>query len=193
MTPIATSKLVNECRQNNPKSQELLYRYFLPSMLSVCLRYTKEKADAEDILQEGFTKVFMKIHLYTGEGSFEGWMKRIMINTALSFHRKSKSRIKTVNMEAIEHTLYDKSYNTDDDSRGLIDTLNSLPNHYRTTLNLFALEGYSHKEIASKTGISPLQSRVNVYRARTMLRQSIPMGIKNKRAKPLGHADSMDL
>jgi RNA polymerase sigma factor (sigma-70 family) len=193
MTPITINNLVNGCKLNQPKAQEQLYKHFMPVMFSICRRYTKQRADAEDILQEGFTAVFTKINQYTGEGSFQGWMQRIMINTALSFYRKSQCRVKTVDIEISEYLRYDKGYDIDNDNNWLLDRLNSLPDHYRTTLNLFALEGYSHKEISSKTGISPLQSRVNVYRARTMLRKSIPIGIKNKNAKPLKHTSSMDL
>jgi RNA polymerase sigma factor (sigma-70 family) len=173
MKTITIDHLIKGCKENNRKSQELLYKQLSAAMFTVCRRYTKNKTDAEDILQEGFIKVFTKINLYTGEGSFEGWVQRIMINTALSAYRSSQCRIKTTDIEAGEYDMFDSAYETTEDTDKLLNSLNKLPENYRAAFNLFAIEGYSHQEIAGKTGITTLQSRVHVCRARTMLRKSL--------------------
>lgn len=150
-------------------------------MLALCRRYTNNTAEAEDILQEGFVKVFTKIHLYTGEGSFEGWMRRIMVNTALTAYRERQKQVMTVDIDDCIYALHNYTDHQADDADYLYDSLNKLPLHHKVAFNLFAIEGYSHQEIAELTNISVLQSRTHVCRARTALRKNVSLHIRMPR------------
>lgn len=164
---------IDGCKKGYRRSQEAIYRQYASKMLALCMRYTNSKAEAEDILQEAFVKIFTKIDLYTGEGHFEGWMRSIVVNTALTTYRSNRRRVKTTDIEVSDYSL---NYHTSSDvyeAKYLMDSLNSLPLNYRIPFNMFAIEGYSHQEIAEITGITVLQSRTHVCRARTVLRQNI--------------------
>lgn len=142
-------------------------------MFVVCLRYAQTTLEAEDILQNGFIKVFTKNHLYDGKGSLEGWVKRIMVNTAIESYRQSKNNFTDSIQEQHENTVH--SYFTSDNTsyKDLLKIIKELPLGYRTVFNLYAIEGYSHKEIAEMLNISEGNSKSQLSRARQVLQQKL--------------------
>lgn len=142
-------------------------------MFAICKRYAADTMEAEDILIEGFTKIFTKIDSFTGQGSFEGWIRTIIVNTALSTFEKRSRRVRTVSYDELpvikEVVFNEQKYEVD----YLMDALQSLPVQYRQAINLFAIEGYSHSEIGKKLSISETLSKVRVSRARKILKESL--------------------
>ena len=166
-------EIIYQCKNGNGKAQTELYRLFSPKMYGVCLRYAKDSADAEDILQEGFIRVFTKIGQFESKGSFEGWMRRIMVNTALEKFRKNDrlypveelSTFETIEM--VEETV--SSITADE----LMQMIQELPPRYRLVFNLYAIEGYSHQEIGEMMGITEGTSKSNLSRARLILQKRV--------------------
>lgn len=142
-------------------------------MYVVCLRYAQTTLEAEDILQNGFIKVFTKHHLFDGKGSLEGWIKRIMVNTAIESYRQSKEKLTDSIEEHHENTMH--SYFSSDTTsyKDLLKLIKELPLGYKTVFNLYAIEGYSHKEIAELLGISEGNSKSQLSRARQALQQKL--------------------
>ncbi len=165
---------VKKCLNNDKTSQELLYRRNAAKMLGVCLRYSRNKMDAEDILQEGFIKVFRYLKNFKGKGSLEGWIKRIIINTAINYY---KANLKHTGQQDI--TDYSKDVNLKNEIideltiNELLEYIRKLPEGYRMVFNLSVIEGYSHKEVAEKLNISLNTSKTQLFRARRALRQMI--------------------
>ncbi len=161
------------CLNNDRKQQELLYRTLAPKMMALCMRYARDRDEAQDILQEGFIKMFNNAHRYRGEGSLEGWIRHIMVNTAINRYRKLKPMV-LVDELPEQNSYYGNGYNAHsldmDDLRKIIQ---KLPSIYRSVFNMYAIEGYSHQEIGNKLGISELLSRTNLHRARTILKQQV--------------------
>ncbi len=142
-------------------------------MLGLCRRYIKGDLEAEDVMIKGFMKVFTKIGLFEGKGSFEGWMKRIMINEALGFIRKNKAMYLEVEIEvADKEPDYDKM-STELEVKDLVKLVDELPSGYRTIFNLYAIEGYSHKEVSELLGISENTSKSQLSRARMHLQRKL--------------------
>ena len=170
---IITQDVIKSCIAGRRASQELLYQYFAPRMFGICLRYGHDYPTAEDLLQEGFIKVFNKLDRYRYEGSFEGWMKRIFINTAIEHYRKSSNRKFFVEIgEATDLTL--KSVAVDNlATQDLLKVVQKLPDGYRTVFNLYAIEGFNHKEIGKMLGISEGTSKSQLARARATLQKNI--------------------
>ncbi|MDX5321200.1 MAG: RNA polymerase sigma factor [Bacteroidota bacterium] len=156
--------------KQNRAAQQKLYELYSPKMLGVCYRYASSKEEAEDMLQEGFIRVFQKMDTFRFQGSFEGWLRRIIVNTAINIIRKyqnlkyecdidSAAYIPAASGDAIA-SMY---------TREVIELVRDLPNGYRTVLNLYAIEGYSHKEIADMLGINESSSRSQYTRAKALL------------------------
>jgi RNA polymerase sigma-70 factor (ECF subfamily) len=165
---MSEQELVAGCISNHPESQEALFKLFSGKMLAVCLRYTANRAEAEDILQDGFIKVFGKIGSFKNEGSLEGWVKRIMVNTALDQLRKNKKL--TISELDENWDAIDNQKTSDNlDAKDLMKLVQSLPNGFRTVFNLYAIEGYSHKEIGEILGINESTSKSQYSRARSHL------------------------
>jgi RNA polymerase sigma-70 factor (ECF subfamily) len=163
--------LVIECVKCNPKAQRLLFDKFAPKMLTICLRYAKDTADAEDVLQEGFVKVFSKLSDFKMEGSLEGWIRRIMVNTSLDAIRKNKKHLTDAKLEDVEYKIISSESTSDQlQADDLLKLINALPGGYKVVFNLFAIEGYSHKEIADLLGVSENTSKSQYSRARAHLR-----------------------
>ncbi len=165
--------LVKYCLKGDPKAQRVLFDKFAPKMLSVCLRYAKNKEQAEDVLQDSFVKVFSKLKLYKG-GSLEGWIRKIMVNTSLDLIRKEKKYQDNVVIDNVEFKLEKNSYiletiHADD----LLKLIQEMPIGYKTVFNLFAIEGYSHKEIAAELSISENTSKSQYSRAKIYLQQKL--------------------
>lgn len=166
--------IIKGCLKNERKAQELLYKSYSKKFLAICIRYVKDKELAEDVMIEGFMKVFEKLGQFEGKGSFEGWMKRIIVTQALLTLRKQKS----LNMEVLQveshlepiNTTYQLDHLETDDLMALI---KELPVGYRTVFNLYAIEGYSHAEIGDLLGITESTSKSQLNRARNVLKQKI--------------------
>jgi RNA polymerase sigma-70 factor (ECF subfamily) len=166
--------LVKNCKAGQRKSQELLYKQFAPKMLGVCMRYAVDRMEAEDMLQNGFIKVFEKIKDYRGEGSFEGWVRRIMVRCAIEYYRKHH---KTMQLVAVEDAGAEASANAAVidklDAKDLMRLIQQLSPGYRMVFNLYAIEGYSHKEIAAMLNITEGASKSQLSRARSILKEQI--------------------
>jgi RNA polymerase sigma factor (sigma-70 family) len=169
------------CLKNERKQQEMLYKVLAPRMLAACMRYAKDRDDAQDIMQEGFVKVFTSMHKYRNEGSLEGWIRRIMVHTAISRYRKLKPII--LAEELPKGITVQMSYNDNNlESKDLLKIIQQLPDNYRSVFNLYAIEGYSHQEIGEALGISELVSRTTLCRARGVLKDKLSrIGIRERR------------
>jgi len=167
-------ELVKRCKANERKAQEMLYKQFASKMLGVCLRYATDRMEAEDMLQNGFIKVFNKIADYRGEGSFEGWMRRIMVHSSIEYYRKYHKMVQLVDIEdAAGHTSVDAQATSTLAANELMALIQQLAPGYRIVFNLYAIEGFSHREIAEITGISEGASKSQLSRARSVLKEQI--------------------
>jgi len=180
---LSLDQLIKQCKKNDAKAQSQLYKLFSGKLFSLCLKYSKNYAEAEDNLQDAFITVFKKISQFENKGSFEGWIKRVTINTALQRYR-SKGVFEIINEDQIEDVVaeVEEDYVNIDYLLGLIQ---ALPDRYRLVFNLYALDGYSHKEIADMLSISVGTSKSNLARARIIL--------KGKIEKHKAHANSQIL
>ena len=162
------------CLRNEPKYQELLYKTLSPKMMTVCMRYAKDKDEAQDILQEGFMKLFNNLHNYRGEGSLEGWIRRIMVHAAISRYRKSRTMILVDEFGEDSNMIAGTSRNNNTlEAADLLQMINQLPDTYRSVFNMYAIEGFSHQEIGNKLGMSELLSRTTLCRARGILKTKL--------------------
>jgi RNA polymerase sigma factor (sigma-70 family) len=163
-------EIINGCISNIAAAQQELYNKYSPKMLAVCYRYAKNRDDADDMLQEGFIKIFTQIKQFRGDGAIEGWIRRIIVHTCINNIKKNKKFNDSVDL-VYAQTLQS---NTDDvpslmQAKQIIDCIRLLPVGYRTVLNLFAIEGYSHKEIGQLLDIEESTSRSQYTRAKVML------------------------
>ena len=165
--------LIIACKRQNAKAQRMLYDKYATLMLGLCRRYIKGELEAEDVMINGFMKVFTKIELFEGKGSFEGWMKRIMINEALGYIRKNKAMYLEIEIEAAEREPDYNKISTELETKDLLKMVNELPSGYRTIFNLYAIEGYSHKEISELLGINENTSKSQLSRARMHLQKKL--------------------
>lgn len=165
--------IIAGCQRGEARAQKDLYEHFGSKMYGICLRYGGNEADAQDILQDGFLKIFEKIHQFENKGSFEGWMRRIFVNTALE---KYRGQYKVINIQDGWREVQSNSYediHSNITTKELIKLVSDLSPKYRTVFNLYAIEGYSHKEISAKLGISEGTSKSNLSRARLILQDKI--------------------
>ncbi|MBP6090666.1 MAG: RNA polymerase sigma factor [Crocinitomicaceae bacterium] len=166
--------LIIECVNGNVKAQRFLFDKFAPKMLAVCMRYTKNKSDAEDVLQDAFIKVFKNIGAFKNEGSLEGWIRRIMVNTSLDQIRKNNKFLKDTELDAVSYKLEKTDFSFDNlETEDLLKMINNMPNGYKIVFNMFAIEGYSHQEIASTLGVSENTSKSQYLRARSYLKNEL--------------------
>ena len=170
-----SQQLITGCVQRNRCAQMQLYNLYSSKMMGLCLWYAKNKEEAEEILQDGFMRVFIYIHTYTGEGSLEGWIRKIMINAALLKYRNKKSNLWT--MAEYKADLHDSaettSFFSNYDEKELLKLVQSLSPVYRMVFNLYVLEGFKHKEIAKLLGISEGTSKSNLADARGILQKKV--------------------
>jgi RNA polymerase sigma-70 factor (ECF subfamily) len=165
--------LIADCINGNRKSQQELYTIFASKMFAVCLRYSKNQMDAEDMLQDGFVKLFNNLHKFRGEGSFEGWVRRIFVNTAIEQLRKKN--LNTTVGEGLENSVADSHQNGLHNlyEKDIMSSANILSSGYKTVFRLYAVEGYSHKEIATQLGITESTSKSQFSRAKALLRSTL--------------------
>ena len=178
-------QLINDCQKNDRKAQEQLYRLYAPKLFSVCLKYSRNYTEAQDNLQDGFLIIFDKIDQFSFKGSFDGWLKRVMVNHVLQQYRQETflSLVK-------EDVPDDNEIEIDDEDISLeylLKIIQELPNQYRLVFNLYVLDGYSHQEIAEMLTINLGTSKSNLARAKMILREKIEL-FKNKEFKTLPSA-----
>lgn len=164
--------LIQACKQQERKAQKLLYDRYSAKMLGICRRYVKNSADAEDVMIEGMFKIMTKINQYSGNGSFEGWMRRVIVNESLMYLRKAHNFNMTVEITNIEI----KSQLTVEDqlaAEDILKLMEKLPTGYRTVFNLYVIEGYKHREIAELLGISINTSKSQLILAKKRMQSLV--------------------
>ena len=166
--------LVKSCIEGDQRAQRKLFEMYAPKMMGVCLRYTKDVVRAEDVMQDGFIKVFTKLTKYSGNGSLEGWVRRIMVNTALDHLRKENKFNANVSLDDVEYKVeFDGQILSSLMEEDLLKLIREMPDGYRTVFNMFAIEGFSHKEIAKELEISENTSKSQHSRAKAFLRNKV--------------------
>lgn len=175
------SDLIKGCLAGNIRQQEELYNRFAPKMYAVCLRYSNNADDAQDLLQEGFIKVFRNLDKFRAEGSFEGWVRRVFVNTSIEHYRRKVNLTSTSDKE--EFMIEDTHWNALDKlaEKDIVMLIQELSPGYRTVFNLYAVEGYSHKDIAGMLGISEGTSKSQLARAKGILQKKVEQFTDEKR------------
>ncbi|MBF6641517.1 sigma-70 family RNA polymerase sigma factor [Flavobacterium sp. J49] len=174
------NQLINDCKNNNRKAQEQLYRIYSPKLFAVCLKYSRNYTEAQDNLQDGFLLIFNKIEQFSFKGSFEGWLKRVMVNNVLQQYR-NQTFLSLVNEDVAED--YEVEIEDDQISMDyLLKIIQELPDRYRLVFNLYVIDGFSHAEIAEMLTINIGTSKSNLARARMILKEKIEQH-KNEEAK----------
>lgn len=171
---ISETDLINGCIRGDRQMQEELYNRFAGKMYAVCLRYANNAEDAQDLLQDGFVKVFRNLHRFRAEGSFEGWIRRVFINSSIEHFRKKSLQLSKVS-EKEEETIGDTDTSALDNlaEKDIVKLIQELSPGYRTVFNLYVVEGYSHREIGEKLGISEGTSKSQLARARSILQKKV--------------------
>jgi len=169
---MSLEKLIQRCAKNDQKAQEEIYRLYAGKLFALCLKYSRNKAEAEDNLQDGFIQIFKKVNQFKYKGSFEGWMKRVVINTALQKYRE-KNVLNLVSSDVVEEITVVEVEEEEISLDYLLNLIQELPNQYRLVFNLYVLDGYSHKEVAQALQISEGTSKSNLSRARGILKNKI--------------------
>ena len=169
---MSLEQLIKNCKNNDAQAQSQLYKQFASKLFSLCLKYSKNYAEAEDNLHDAFLTIFSKINQYNNKGSFEGWLKRIAINTSLQRYRKDVGVYDIINEGNIEDVSVDFNEN-DVGIEYLLKIIQELPDRYRLVFNLYVLDGYSHVEISELINISTGTSKSNLARARMILKEKI--------------------
>lgn len=166
-------ELIEGCRRQNRQAQQALYELYSGKMYALCCRYVKDKMEAEDVLVVAFTKIFERIHQYKGDGSFEGWIRRVMVNESLGFLRKNKNMYVETEIEAANLEPNYEQLDSALEAEDLMKLIEGLPTGYRVVFNLYAIDGYSHQEIAEQLGISENTSKSQLSRARVLLQKRL--------------------
>ncbi len=175
LRPLTEHELIRGCIREEATCQREVYNRYAGRMLGVCNRYARNSADAEDILQDAFIKVFDKLHQFKFEGSFEGWIRKIVVNTALKKYslRRYEKEVVGYEVKDRDETILEPSAYSQLSEKDLLDLINSLPDGYRLIFNLYVLEGFQHEEIADMLNIQPGTSRSQLVKARAMLQKQI--------------------
>jgi RNA polymerase sigma factor (sigma-70 family) len=172
---MSEQQIIEGCAKHERKAQQLLYEKYSRFLLGVCLRYATDKAEAEDILQESFLKIFFNIKEYSGTGSFVGWLRKVAVNTAIThYHKHLKYRYHVEIEDYVSVETGTESFEEDFfTSEELYKVINELPGGYRLVFNLYAVEGYKHKEIAEMLGIDTNTSKSQYSRAKAVIRDKL--------------------
>jgi RNA polymerase sigma factor (sigma-70 family) len=166
-------ELITGCRKRDSNAQKALYDIYSSKMYGLCYRYLKDAMEAEDVLIVAFTRIFERIEQFKGEGSFEGWIRRIVVNEALTSLRKRRSMYLDAELEKADYELDYSKLEDHLEAEDLMQLINALPTGYRIVFNMYAIDGYSHKEIADSLGISENTSKSQLSRARTYLQKAL--------------------
>ncbi len=175
---VSEKKIIEDCVNGKRYAYEQLFKTYASTMLGICMRYSKDKAEAEDILQEGFIKVFFNIKKFRSEGSFEGWLKKIMVNTAINHYQKNLKHYFHIQIDKLHETISDY---VDDDLHAdeslpkekIMALVQDLPDGYRFVFNMYVFEEFSHKQIAKAMNISVSTSKTQLFKARHLLKRKI--------------------
>jgi RNA polymerase sigma-70 factor (ECF subfamily) len=171
---ISEAEIISGCVKGDKRAQKALYDKYSAKMFGVCIRYFRSRDEAEDALQEGFIKVFNNIDKFRNEGSFDGWIRRIIVNTALNFYKSNLKHYYSVDYQEIEETIEDTKLNFDNFSvEFLLSIIQSLPEGYRLIFNLYEIEGYNHKEIGEMLGISINTSKSQLMKSKIQLQKKL--------------------
>ena len=174
---VPDQEILEGCKSGERNAFDLLYKKYASTMLGICMRYCKRREEAEDILHEGFIKVFSNVGKFRGEGSFEGWIKRIMINTSLSYYHVNLKHHFKSSVEDLEDmpvdNIDDGVYSNAPSRSELLSLIQELPDGYRFVFNMFVFENFSHKEIAAELGISVNTSKSQLAKARRQLQKKL--------------------
>lgn len=168
---MSLNELIDKCKKSDRKAQEELYRKYSDTLFGMCLKYSRNKTEAEDNLHDSFMTIFEKIGQFNHKGSFEGWMKRITVNTVLQKYRKQR-HLEVVSENIGEEPDFETE-TTEINLATLLGYIQELPNKYRLTFNLYVMDGYSHKEISELLGTSTGTSKSNLARAKMILKAKI--------------------
>ena len=174
---ITEEELINGCLSGTWAFQQMLYKQYAAKMLTVCMRYTTNRFEAEDILQEGFILVFEKLAQFKRQGSFEGWIRKIMVNKAIEHYRKSATVYPVIDVADVENHISVDDVMSQINANELLEMIQELPPMYKMVFNLYAFEGMTHKEIAEKLGVAEGTSKSNLSDARTLLKKKITRNI----------------
>lgn len=168
-------QLIKKVLIGNPKAQKIFYDMFAPKMYGVALRYSRDRDEANDILQEGFVKIFGNLSTFRNEGSLEGWVRRTIINTAINFYKKNAKHHHQTDMEMVMIFEENDMVSVIDQmsANELLQKISELPDGYRTVFNLNVIEGYTHKEIGEMLDISENTSKSQLARAKSYLQKRI--------------------
>ncbi|WP_234736394.1 RNA polymerase sigma factor [Tellurirhabdus bombi] len=170
---ITEAQLISALQRADARAQKVVYERYASRMLTVCARYIGDRFTAEEVLMDGFMRVFERIDQYKGEGSFEGWVRRIMVNEALTYLRRNKHWLAEVALDDALPTADVAFADQNIQAEDLLNLLEKLPEGYRTVFNLYAIEGYNHAEIAESLGISESTSKSQLHRARALLQKQL--------------------
>lgn len=173
MITISDTRLIEQCKKGKARYQKLLYDKFACKVYPVCYRYAKNKEDANDILQETFMRVFDKLDTFQDKGSFEGWIRKIAVNTSIRHYQNSLRKIDQYDSEYVPELSSDETILSEMNAEDILKKISQLPTGFRVVFNMYAIEGYSHKEIGEQLGISESSSRSQLARARQSLMQAI--------------------
>jgi RNA polymerase sigma factor (sigma-70 family) len=177
---ISEAELITGCKEGVSKYQELLYKSYVSSLFPICLRYASNYHEAEDVLQESFMRIFRAIKSFRGDGSFEGWMKRIVVNTSIEWYKKNWMQHHSLELAVAEYDNVHDDVWQHIEARELLSFIQKLAPGYRTIFNLYVIEGYTHKEIAMLMGISEGTSKSQLARSRVILQRMILQANKTR-------------
>ncbi len=166
-------EVIEGCKRGDRHAQKLLYERFSGKMFALCSRYIKDKMEAEDVLVKAFTKILDRINQYKNEGSFEGWVRRVMVNESLSYLRRNKSMYVETDIEAADKEPNFERLENELEAQDLLKLISELPSGYRIVFNMYAIDGYSHKEIGEELGINESTSKSQLSRARAVLQKRL--------------------
>lgn len=170
---ITEEKLIDGCRRQKGSVQKALFDKYSGRMLGICCRYVKDKLEAEGVMVTAFVKIFERIDQFSGEGNFEGWMKRIMVNESLMYIRKNKNMALHIDITEVYESPDFEKLEDHLEANDLLQLISELPVGYRTVFNLYAIEGYSHKEIGEQLNINENTSKSQLSRARNLLQKRL--------------------
>ncbi len=172
---LSEKSIIKGCEKNDKRAQKLLYEKYAATLLGIAMRYAHSKDEAEDILQDAFCKILMKIKQYKGSGSFEGWMKRIIVNTAITNYKKNLKHYYHSDVSEISDSFVKQDQFGDHEFQmsELLNVINALPEGYKMVFNLYAIEGYKHREIAEMLGIEESTSKSQFSRARRLVQTEL--------------------
>jgi len=166
------NELIEGCKKHDRHAQEALFQQFSGKLYALCCRYVKSKMEAEDVLVMSFTKIFERIDQFKGEGSFEGWIRKVTVNESLSYLRKNKNMYLETDVEAADREPDYAQLESQLEAEDLLKMIDGLPTGYRIVFNMYAIDGYSHKEIADHLGIHESTSKSQLSRARALLQRN---------------------